>query len=88
MCPGKADSLPHAPDGLTCALPARLPPAFWLSWMTVEVIASVIFSLLLIGFGAMFGFSFFTGSRDRHLMFGVGSSMLASKILISSSLLQ
>lgn len=56
--------------------------------MTVEVIASVIFSLLLIGFGAMFGFSFFTGSRDRHLMFGVGSSMLASKILISSSLLQ
>ncbi|EFN57675.1 hypothetical protein CHLNCDRAFT_57211 [Chlorella variabilis] len=37
-----------------------LESAFWLSWMTVEVIASVIFSLLLIGFGAMFGFSFFT----------------------------
>lgn len=37
-----------------------LPAAFWLSWMTIEVLASVVFTLLLIGFGAMFGFAFFT----------------------------
>ncbi|KAL4859820.1 ABC transporter A family member 2 [Chlorella vulgaris] len=37
-----------------------LESAFWLSWMSVEVLASVVFTLLLIGFGAMFGFAFFT----------------------------
>lgn len=36
-----------------------LDSAFWVSWLFVELIISVIFSLLLIGFGAMFGFAFF-----------------------------
>ena len=41
------------------ARPACLPAAFWLSWMAVEVVAAVVFTLLLIAFGAMFQFQFF-----------------------------
>jgi ABC-type multidrug transport system permease subunit len=37
-----------------------LESAFWLSWLSVEVLAAALFTLLLIGFGAMFGFLFFT----------------------------
>ncbi len=33
--------------------------AFWLSWMAVEVLAAIIFTLVLIGFGAAFQFEFF-----------------------------
>lgn len=36
-----------------------LDSAFWASWILIEVIIAVIFSLLLIGFGAMFSFEFF-----------------------------
>jgi ABC-type multidrug transport system ATPase subunit len=36
-----------------------LDSAFWLSWVFIELVISVIFSLLLVGFGAMFGFAFF-----------------------------
>lgn len=36
-----------------------LDSAFWLSWMTVEALISVVFSLLIIAFGAMFNFAFF-----------------------------
>lgn len=36
-----------------------LDSAFWLSWLVVELVISVLFTLLLIGFGAMFGFAFF-----------------------------
>lgn len=35
-----------------------LESAFWLSWMAVEVLASLLFTLLLIAFGAMFQFKF------------------------------
>lgn len=36
-----------------------LDSAFWCSWIFIELIISVIFSLLLVGFGAMFQFDFF-----------------------------
>ncbi|PSC73682.1 ABC transporter A family member 2 [Micractinium conductrix] len=36
-----------------------LESAFWLSWLAVEVLAAVLFALLLIAFGAMFQFQFF-----------------------------
>lgn len=36
-----------------------LDSAFWCSWIFIELIMSVIFSLLLVGFGAMFQFDFF-----------------------------
>lgn len=36
-----------------------LESAFWLSWMAVEVVSAVIFTLVLIGFGAAFQFNFF-----------------------------
>ncbi len=34
--------------------PPSLPAAFWLSWLAVEILAAVLFTLLLIAFGAMF----------------------------------
>ncbi len=36
-----------------------LDSAFWGSWMVTEIVVSLIFTLLLIAFGAMFQFSFF-----------------------------
>ncbi|GAB4824042.1 hypothetical protein N2152v2_011088 [Parachlorella kessleri] len=33
--------------------------AFWLSWLVFEVLAAVVFTLVLIGFGAAFQFQFF-----------------------------
>lgn len=36
-----------------------LDSAFWLSWLAVEVVAGVLFTLILIGFGAAFQFDFF-----------------------------
>ncbi|KAI7842323.1 hypothetical protein COHA_003963 [Chlorella ohadii] len=36
-----------------------LESAFWLSWLAVEILAAVLFTLLLIAFGAMFQFEFF-----------------------------
>lgn len=41
------------------SFPLFHPAAFWLSWMAVEVLAAVLFTLLLIAFGAMFQFDFF-----------------------------
>ncbi len=48
-------------NGLRQALKTSgmLDSAFWCSWIFIELIISVIFSLLLVGFGAMFGFAFF-----------------------------
>ena len=36
-----------------------LDSAFWCSWLFIEIIISVLFSLLLVAFGAMFQFDFF-----------------------------
>lgn len=36
-----------------------LDSAFWVSWLVVEASISVLFSLLIIAFGAAFGFAFF-----------------------------
>ena len=36
-----------------------LESAYWLSWLAVELGAALLFSLLLIAFGAMFQFAFF-----------------------------
>ena len=48
-------------NGLRQALrtSGMLDSAFWCSWIFIELVISVIFSLLLVGFGAMFGFAFF-----------------------------
>ena len=48
-------------NGLRQALKTSgmLDSAFWCSWIFIELIISVIFSLLMVGFGAMFGFAFF-----------------------------
>ncbi len=48
-------------NGLRQALKTSgmLDSAFWCSWIFIELIISVIFSLLLVGFGAMFQFDFF-----------------------------
>lgn len=48
-------------NGLRQALrtSGMLDSAFWCSWIFIELIISVIFSLLLVGFGAMFQFDFF-----------------------------
>lgn len=40
-----------------------LDSAYWLSWMVVEVTIALIFSLLLIAFGAMFQFNFFLANN-------------------------
>ena len=45
--------------------PLLLPAAFWLSWLAVEVLAAVLFTLLLIAFGAMFQFDFFLNVSER-----------------------
>lgn len=47
------------------------PAAFWLSWLVVEILAAVLFTLLLIAFGAMFQFDFFlkvVGKFNWHWM--------------------
>lgn len=36
-----------------------LDSAFWLSWGFTELLAGILFSLLIIGFGAAFQFDFF-----------------------------
>lgn len=48
-------------NGLRQALKTSgmLDSAFWCSWIFIELIISVIFTLLLVGFGAMFQFDFF-----------------------------
>ena len=51
----------HHPLIAPCAPHPAAPTsaAFWLSWLAVEVLAAVLFALLLIAFGAMFQFQFF-----------------------------
>lgn len=65
-CPGPC------PLPASCSPAALHPPAaFWLSWLVVEILAAVLFTLLLIAFGAMFQFDFFlkvVGKLDWHWM--------------------
>ena len=61
--------------------------AFWLSWMAVELIASLLFTLLLIAFGAMFQFEFFLRNSFAlvfFLFFLFQCSMVSVAFLLSS----
>lgn len=48
--------------------------AFWLSWLLVEVVAAVLFTLLLIAFGAMFQFDFFLKNSFALVRCSVGQA--------------